>query len=226
MGKEVWYVFPRISRKKTLERQKVEISALTEVVDGYLVRNYETFALVMEADPQWKERTCLDYNMYVMNREAKAFYAELFGKREGVFTASQELSAKELRELGVSDSTLVVYGRVPLMVSAHCVKKTMGQCRGEQGQTKEPVCFTDRVGKVLSVKQFCKDCYNVVYNPECLALSNRDLEAAELRPWAIRADFTLESPEETTRVLRSLAGEGAPLGGPGYTRGHFKRGVE
>ena len=225
-GKEAWFVFPRISRKKTLERIKTECMALLEAFDGYLVRNYETLSLVAEFDPQWKERTCLDYNLYVMNREAKAFYGELFGKREGLVTAPQELSAKELKELGVSDMTLVVYGKVPLMVSAHCVKKTMGQCRGEQGQTEEPVCFTDRVGKVLSVKQYCKDCYNVIYNPECLSLSEKDLEAAELRPWALRADFTLETAEETARVLQSLSGKGAPLGGPGYTRGHFKRGVE
>lgn len=224
--KEIWAVLPRICRTKTVERLSGDFERLQKSFDGYLLRNYEALALVMELDPQWKKRFCLDYNMYVMNREAKLFYQELSGQSMGICTAPVELSAKELSVLGISDMTLVVYGRLPVMVSAHCVRKTMGLCQGKEGNPTEPVVLTDRVGKRIFVKQYCTDCYNVLYNPDCLALFDKKSDIAALRPWALRADFTFETPEETARILKSAAGKTPAVYGTGYTRGHFKRGVE
>ncbi|MGN1084790.1 MAG: DUF3656 domain-containing protein, partial [Lachnospiraceae bacterium] len=225
-GKEIWLCFPRICRKSTLERIEAEFEVLRQNFDGYLLRNYETLSLVMRLDAEWHSRCALDYNMYVMNREAKAFYRALFGERDCVTAAPQELSAKELRELEIEDMTMVVYGRIPLMVSAHCVRKTMGLCRGKETKEPEPVVLTDRVGKKLLIKQNCKDCYNIIYNPECLSLLDREEEIKLLCPAALRLDFTFESKEETLRVLKSAAGNRLPVTGAGYTRGHFKRGVE
>lgn len=225
-GKEVWAALPRICRKETLLRLAGEFPALRRCVDGYLVRNYETLSLLMESDLGWRERFCLDDNMYVMNREAKAFYRELSGQTTGVYTAPLELSARELSELDVSDMTLVVYGRIPFMVSAHCVRKTMGLCQGKAAAEREPVILTDRRGKRLPVKQYCMDCYNVVYNPECLSLFGEKDEIASLKPWAIRVDFTFETPEEVSQILRIAAGGAPALCKEGYTKGHFRRGVE
>lgn len=224
--KEIWVVLPRICRKRTLERISGEFERLRKSFDGYLVRNYETLSCVMELDPQWKKRSCLDYNMYVMNKEAKRFYRELFGQSRGICTAPVELSAKELCELDISDMTFVVYGRIPLMVSAHCVRKTMGSCQGKERKQPEPVVLTDRVGKQIFVKQYCADCYNVLYNPDCLSLFDKKSDIESLHPWALRADFTFETPEETERILKSAAGKASAAYKTGDTRGHFKRGVE
>ena len=229
-GKQVYYCFPRICRKETLERYRTEFSRLRQMFDGYLIRNYETLAFVKDADAGWRSRTVLDDTMYTMNREAKSFYEALFGTCDGVFTAPVELSAQELRSLDVSDMTLVVYGRIPLMVSAHCVKKTMGLCRNKKGtalcEPAEPLYLTDRVGKKLPVIQNCLECYNLVYNPECLSLLDGSDALERLCPQAIRLDFTFETKEETKRILKSATGQGEPVTGTGYTRGHFKRGVE
>ena len=229
-GKEVWYCFPRICRKETLERLQASFEELKQCFDGYLLRNYETLSLVKETDPKWQTRCVLDYTMYVMNREAKAFYGELFGHSDGILTAPLELSQKELYGLGVEDMTLMAYGRIPLMVSAHCVKKTMGLCRSGKGteckEETEPVILTDRVGKKLPVKQNCMECYNLVYNPECLSLLDGSDTVERLHPQAIRLDFTFETREETERILKSATGIGVPVTGTGYTRGHLKRGVE
>ncbi len=225
-GKEVWAVLPRICRKETLLRMSGELPALQRSFDGYLVRNYEALSFLMESESHWQERFCLDYTMYVMNREAKAFYRELSGKSAGVYTAPVELSARELSELSVSDMTMVVYGRLPFMVSAHCVRKTMGLCQGKEAKEREPVVLKDRQGKRLLVKQYCMDCYNVVYNPECLSLFGEEEEIASLKPWALRADFTFETPEEVARILQIAAGRAPALCKEGYTKGHFRRGVE
>ena len=229
-GKQVYYCFPRICRKETLERYRAELPYLIQAFDGYLVRNYETLFMVKEADTAWSSRSVLDYTMYTMNRETKAFYGALFGNCDGVFTAPVELSAQELRSLDVSNMTLVAYGRIPLMVSAHCIKKTMGMCRSRKGTAlcgpAEPLYLTDRVGKKLPVVQNCLECYNLIYNPECLSLLDGTDALEKLQPQAIRLDFTFETKEETKRILKSATGYGEPVTGPGYTRGHFKRGVE
>lgn len=223
-GKEIWFCFPRICRRDILQRIRNEISLLKEHFDGYLIRNFETLTLVKESDHQWKDRCCLDYTMYVMNREAKAFYKEQFGAGSGLLTVSPELSGKEWTELGLRDMTVVVYGRMPLMVSAHCIKKTMGKCTGKQ--TTEPVMLTDRVGKKLLVKTNCRECYNLIYNPECLSLLEHREVLEAVNPAAIRLDFTFETEQETERVLNSVLRDGTPVTGQGYTKGHFKRGVE
>ncbi len=229
-GKEVWYCFPRICRKETLERYQAEFAQLELRFDGYLIRNYETLSMVKESDAKWRSRAVLDYTMYTMNREAQEFYRRLFGENDGVLTAPVELSFKELCSLGLEEMTLVVYGRIPLMVSAHCVKKTMGLCRRGKGAetcgTAEPVYLTDRIGKNLSVVQNCLECYNLIYNPECLSLLDGTDVTEKLHPQAIRLDFTFETKEETKRILKSATGYGEPVTGTGYTRGHFKRGVE
>ncbi len=229
-GKEVWFCFPRICRKETLLGLRKDFLLLKQAFDGYLIRNYETLSLVKELDEAWKSRCVLDYTMYVMNRQAKRFYEELFGTMEGLFTAPVELSEKELRGFNVSDMTMVVYGRIPLMVSAHCVKKTMGLCTGrkELGSESEenPLLLTDRVGKKLPVIQNCKECYNLIYNPECLSLLDGSQAAFQLHPAAIRLDFTFETKEEVEKILQSATGNEKLITGTGYTRGHFKRGVE
>ena len=228
-GKEVWVCLPRIYRKKTLERIAAKFDRLKTSFDGYLIRNYDTLSMVMKLDSEWKKRCVLDYTMYVMNREAKTFYRRLFGRLDGVLTAPQELSGKELKELGIREMTMVLYGRIPLMVSTHCVKKTMGLCKGNGETQKEAgkaVVLTDRVGKKLPVRQNCSECYNLIYNPECLSLLDIKEEIESMYPFAFRLDFSFESAEETKRVLQGVTEGKGSLTGAGYTRGHFKRGVE
>ncbi len=231
-GKEVWFALPRICRGATLERLKRDLPTIADAFDGYLVRNYEMLALLKETEYFVPENCVLDYTMYVMNREAKAFYKELLGETTGLFTVPQELSEGEMKRLGISDMTLVVYGRIPLMVSAHCIEKNTGICKKGTGSEQTTPFLIDRVGKKLPVKQNCRDCYNLIYNPECLSLLDKGEAIAELSPYAVRFDFTEEGSEEVSRSL-FLWENGHDAGqkdvfvrGSGYTRGHFSRGVE
>lgn len=223
-GKEVFLALPRICRKKTLERIEREFPLLSEAFDGYLVRNFESLFLVMRLEEAWRFRCVLDANMYVMNREAKAFYSTIFSGEGGALTAPVELSAGELRELGVQDMTLIVYGRLPLMVSVHCIGKQLGQCGRKSAA--EPFWLTDRVGKRLYIKKNCIECYHVIYNPECLLLPEEECYKAGVVPAAYRYDFTTETKEEVSRVLENAVQGTIKNGETGYTRGHFKRGVE
>ena len=64
---------------------------------------------------------------------------------------------------------ILVYGRLPVMVSAQCLLKTNGRCLKQQGGKK--VCrLTDRMGKTFPVSAECRYCYNIIYNSTPLVL--------------------------------------------------------
>ena len=55
---------------------------------------------------------------------------------------------------------------LPLMVSAGCIFKSLKKC-----QKKESLCYLkDRYGKHFAVRNYCTDCYNILYNSSPLAL--------------------------------------------------------
>lgn len=244
--KELFFVLPRVCRRNTQERLKKELLQVLPLVDGFLIRNYESLSLFrefFEREAKGK-RFVLDANLYVMNKSAKGFYREYFKEEPYELTAPYELSARELEALDISDMTLVVYGRIPLMVSTHCVRKntekdgkrtaaaetglekygkrkTAGCMRGEE---KQLLHLTDRVGKRLPIQCFCKDCYNVIYNPETLNLTGEEKAMERLRPRALRLDFTTEDAQEAGRILEAVV-RGLPVKA-GTTRGHFRKGAE
>ena len=129
------------------------------------------------------------------------------------FTAPYEENVQELSLLGLCDMALTVYGRLPLMTSAQCVRKnTKGQNKGY---------LVDRKKKKLPVKEFCRFCYNIIYSPDCLALTD-DEEIKSLVPAALRYDFTFESKEEVCKILK----ENELPQNMEYTKGHFREGVQ
>lgn len=229
-NKQLYLSLPRIMRADTRKRWEVRLRELDPLVDGYLVRNPESVDLLMKSGISMENRIVLDHNVYTMNSHAKQFWNRSLGEVE--YTAPFELSSRELATLGLSDMTLVVYGRIPLMVTVHCVQNNLEGCvrRENTGGAKEKIStaadlsLTDRVGKQILVKRCCEECYNVFYNPEILNLLSDWEEIQTLKPQAIRLDFTFETPEEVRELLQN--GVSHSPGGKGYTRGHFKRGVE
>lgn len=80
-------------------------------------------------------------------------------------TLPVELNARELSDAGVRGE-LIVYGYLPMMVSAQCVKKTMEGCTGRP----EVLYLRDRKGKAFPVKNQCRFCFNTIYNESPLSL--------------------------------------------------------
>ena len=117
--KEIYLAYPHIFRKRTRELYEKYYEKFIKMNwDGVLIRNYESYEFLMSRGYQGK--IVLDYNMYQMNGYAKRFWDE-----EGVesFTAPLELNHYELKELGLDNGELVIYGHLPMMVSAQCVTK-------------------------------------------------------------------------------------------------------
>lgn len=142
-------------------------------------------------------------------------------------TAPVELNSWELEELGIQEMELVVYGYLPVMVSAGCVRKNTFGCTGKPGE----LILTDRQKKNMTVKNVCRYCYNVMYNTSPLLLADQQMKIMRLHPRALRLAFTTENGEDMQKILcmfRNIYVENTecPIPKMDYTRGHFKRGVK
>ena len=111
-----------------------------------------------------------------------------------------------------------VYGLVPFMQTAGCLKKTFGKCDSISSITM----LTDRMGKKLPVVNRCEICENTVYNSVPLDLTK---EIKEVHCDYGRICFTIEQKETVQDVLTAIC-SGDKLSVDEFTKGHFKKGVE
>ncbi len=226
---EIFLALPYILRKQ----DDAYLKGLSEILgqemfDGILVRSLDGLGFVRESIyPDYPLKKCrADAGMYVWNAGA-AKQLEAYGIRDG-FTIPYELKAAEQYELLDASGAAfekIVYSRIPMMVTANCIRKTTGSCRRQtktDGQT-EHLTLTDRYRKQFPVAENCLHCLNIIYNSVPLSLwSERE---KWLKKADVRLDFTIEAPEEMHRILSAfLSGDAKPSGE--YTTGHEKRGVE
>ena len=136
-------------------------------------------------------------------------------------TASFELRLAQIKDLKKPlDTELIVYGRLPLMVSDQCImRESAGRC-----SCQVPGQLTDRMGSVFPVvKEF--GCRNVIYNAHKLYLADKREDILSAGLWGMRLMFTTESPLECAEVAKCY------LGVSDYTpnvltRGLYYRGVD
>lgn len=221
-GRQVFFAMARIFRQEARVFYDRHFGELTECFSGALARNIESVFYVKERLGQYPVIT--DNSVYQWNRYAKNFWKE---QSVAGVSAPVELNRWELMELGVQDMELTVYGYLPVMVSAGCVKKTTASCDGKSGF----LTMTDRQGKKMTVKNECVYCYNTIYNSSPLMLADRFQEIKSLEPESVRLQFSAEDKKRTADVLELYAaayrsGRTCPAPEGEFTRGHFKRGVK
>lgn len=90
---------------------------------------------------------------------------------------------------------MVVYGYLPMMVSAQCVQKNLNGCNHSYSLVR----LKDRMGKYFPVKSYCTSCYSVIYNSLPLGLVKEADEIRSMHPAAVRLNFTIETLEETKK---------------------------
>lgn len=192
------------------------------IFEGFLARSMDGFGFLAISGEEALSRRA-DAGVYVWNDSA---LKELSTLAEG-FCLPYELTAPEQRHLwenhekGVADGIScekIVYGRIPMMITANCLRKTTGACKKGQGS----LLLKDRYRKEFPVLINCTHCMNIIYNSVPLSLYQ------ECAKWKgktdLRLDFTLESPEEVKLLLDAFI-KGAAFPKTEYTTGHEKRGV-
>lgn len=222
-GKSCYYVLPHIFRKDT-ERLYggEECREALQKFDGVVFKNYEEYVFLRQK--RFSKEMIPDHNVYTFNR-----YAEEFWRQKGITknTAPLEMNDKELKRRGCADSEILVYGHLPMMVSAQCVRKNTEGCTQKSGI----LFLKDRMGKKFPVRNNCVFCCNTIYNQVPLSLYGNKKELDALKPQGLRLSFTIETPERAAEIADAFAekfirGREAAYGFGDFTRGHFKRGVE
>ena len=223
--KQCLLVMPHIFRDRAKEYFETHRSRLESAgFDGLVIRAWEELELVRE----WKISIPLvmDYGIYTMNHRAEDFVREMAPELPMRFTLPVELNSRELEARGSRERELLVYGSVPVMVTAQCIRKTVEGC----SKCPEYLYLRDRKKKVFPVRNQCRFCCNTIYNSSPLSLLKDKKQIDRLQPEVLRLAFTLESAAQTGEVLDAyvktfLYQEPVELEGE-FTRGHFKRGVE
>lgn len=198
---------------------------------GFLVRNLEDYGVLKEKG--WQKHCVADASLYTWNNEAVAFWKEQNILRT---TLPLELNEKELRHRNNSGSEMLIYGYLPLMESAQCVRKNLLGCDRKESF----MVLKDRYGKEFVSACVCdprktgntekkRYCYNILYNSIPFGLLKECRQVRALGVSALRLSFTMESPEETDRIFREFSDvylSGQKPADREYTKGHFKRGAE
>jgi putative protease len=215
-GLKAYVALPNIFRMETADRywkNRAFWSAMK--ADGYMIRNLEEQDFLDQI--HWEKERILDHNVYSWNLRSRNFWRE---KQISGMTNPLELNRGELKEISDADSIQIIYGRYPMMVTAGCLHKTLNLCRKESGQW----ILKDRYQKEFPVKNYCRDCYNIIYNSQPLYLLDQMEMVESLGVGICRMMFTTEHADKIRQVLSSWETGAKPQ--MEFTRGHFKRGVE
>lgn len=143
-------------------------------------------------------------------------------------TVSPELNLRDIKDIVShtdSETEIIGYGRLPLMIMKNCPIKAMGKC--QHGKN----IYTLRDRKNIEFPIVCqKDCRAVLLNSKPIYTADILDEVISTGINAVRLCFTLETPEECQKITdiykRALNGEKIPpMAENTFTRGHLKRGV-
>ena len=231
-GLEMYLALPHIIRGELPEGYLQQAREwLGQGMTGFLVRNLEAFAILQKAG--LAEKCVLDHSMYTWNNEAVAFWEEQKVLKD---TIPLELNEGEIRHRNNSHSEMLVYGYLPLMMSAQCVRKNVYRCDHSEGKAE----LKDRYDKRFTAACFCDPwkmentgdktpCYNIIYNSIPYGFLREREQVRKLGPAALRLSFTIEDQNEAVRILDEFVNVYQNEADPpqrDYTKGHFKRGAE
>ncbi len=215
-GKQAGLRLRRIQRltdpgKSSLENVQKNLQQL----DAVLVRTLDQAVQLRSLPKENRPELIFDYTVYAYSRTAADFLCSLGADR---LTDPIELNFRELLALRQENDIpreLLVYGHLPMMVSANCVRRTTKGCDRSNSVT----AMKDRMQKSMPVRAYCKYCYNEIYNAEPCVLYDLYEECLRLRSCRQRFDFSVEGRETVHQILSGAV--------PSMlTRGHFHHGVD
>ena len=159
-----------------------------------------------------------DYGLNVFNSETLLALRNLGLKSVAL---SFELLLAEIRAMSKPiDTELIIYGRLPLMISETCIaKNSAGACTCDSFSGLE-----DGQGALFPiVPEF--GCRNTLLNSKKLFMADKRRSTASLGLWAERLMFTTENAIECVLVMKRYMGLSS-FTPSGYTRGLYYKGVE
>lgn len=205
-----------------LRDEYISYLELNDEADGVIAASFDELGMLIN-NGYPKDKIILDHRLYSFNnRSVNGFKTNGFTRS----TLPYELSLKELKHRNNQGSQMIVYSRIPMMITANCtVKNTIG-CN----KSNKQITIVDRKNENLSVVCNCDYCYNTIYNSKrYIAFDLRD-DILSLNLEELRLDFTIEDANEVRNILDlydKVFNQNQPFTyKEDYTKGHLKRGVE
>ena len=210
-------VLPRIVHDDELPRLQHQLADLRDMgVKDVLLGNLGLMIPAREAGM----RIHGDFGLNIYNSASMNVLRDL---ELASATVSFEATLPQIRDMSKAVNTeLIAYGRVPLMITEHCLMKNRtGECSCQNAATK----LTDKTGAEFPIIKDGNSCRSVLLNGKKLSWLDRQDDLAKLGLWAIRLYFTTENPREVDRVLSDYL-EPEAFDPGACTRGLYLRGVE
>lgn len=178
--KKAFYVFPFIFRQQTsLFYEKIMPELKKLPLDGIMVRSLDEIAFIKEwGNENWQMVS--DSNLYTYSNEAAEYFYRLGMIQD---TIPVELNRKEILKRENSRSEMIIYGRLPLMITAQCIHKNTLGCMHQH----KVLNLKDRYSVHFPVKNFCPECYNVIYNSLPVCLFKEDVTVKKIAPGCRKA---------------------------------------
>ncbi len=213
---KVCAVMPRILHDGELPAIRSALAAVRQLgVQEALCSNLGHFLPVRES----RMNTRGDFGLNLFNSAAVNTAREL---ELSSACLSFEMTLPQIRDISKAvPCELIIYGRMPLMVTENClIKGRTGQCT-----CHTPTKLTDKTGAEFPIIKDGASCRSILLNGKKLNLLDRQEDLTQLGLWATRLYFTTENPREVDNVLSSLANP-VPFDPGACTRGLYLRGVE
>ena len=219
---EIFLSLPRIIRNKDQKYLSNVANLLnSDMINGVLIKDLDELNYIKNLETKIKKD--FDHNLYVWNQTSLNFLK----KEADSICAPLELSRYELNDLNDNDIQLIVYGHLPMMVSANCIMKTTDNCNKSNNSFNQSIF--DRYKKEHMVFCNCIHCYNEIYNSLPLSLHNEMKNLENDGYYNFRLDFTFENPELEISILQYFMNglyrnkETFPI--KEYTTGHVTKGA-
>ncbi len=214
---QIYVYLPTVLRSEYIADIKIDSRAA-----GVLAASFDQLGY-LESVGYPKDKIILDHRIYTFNNRSINSFEKLGYKLNCM---PYELSLKEMNHRNNYNTQVIVYSRIPMMVTANCtVKNTLG-CR----KANDVITLVDRKNENLTVACDCTYCYNTIYNSKKYFAFDVKKELDNLGVLEYRLDFTVENAKEVKTVLdeyeRVFIENGSFLSKENYTKGHLKRGVE
>ena len=214
--KEIYIYLPPILRADYLDIEIPDSAA------GVIAASFDELGLLKDKGYSF-DKVILDHRLYTFNNRSIEGFRALGLNRDCI---SYELSLKELKHRNNANSQMIVYSRIPMMITANCtIKNTVG-CK----KNNDTVTLVDRKNENHIIKCNCDYCYNTIYNSKKYIAFDLKDDLLNLGVKEFRLDFTLEDYNETKGILRiydNVFNKNNPIHiKEDYTKGHLKRGVE
>ena len=220
--KEIWIKTSEVLRDKDYPKLEKLMDISKDFAKGMLISNLETYSFLKYHN--YSGQIALNYHVYTWNQEALNFWED----KSQSFLMPVECNIHEWKQLQNKKAEYLCYGKIPMMVTANCIRKTKGACRNLGVSFEDSII--DRYQTNFNVQTNCNYCYNVIYNSVPHSLHQNLEQITKLKGTGLRLDFTTESESEMSQVLNAYAeylenGKAEFSFIKEYTTGHYKKGA-